>query len=111
MVLLLVMVWGRSVIETLRVGDVLAYRQLEDDSLLALRRVTAVHKEGSRGVRVVGGDVWIMTKSDDLRRDDRQLRLSDSSDMYFFGRDESYPGLVFAYVSVRFLVFVLTRLS
>jgi hypothetical protein len=33
-----------------------------------------------------------MTKRDDFTRDDRKLRLGDSSETYFFGRDERYPG-------------------
>jgi hypothetical protein len=43
---------------------------------------------------VVGGEIWIMTKRDDFNRDDRKLRLGDSSEQYFFGRDEKYPGRV-----------------
>ncbi len=105
---LLLLQWGRSVIEGLRVGDVLVYRQQEDDGFVTLSRVTAVHKEGSAGRRVVGGDVWIMTKKDHLSRDDRNLRLRDSSEQYFFGRDDKYPGRVFfkiPYVGLPLLAF------
>ena len=92
---MLVLQWGRSAIESLRAGDVIALRVLEDDAFVTLSRVTAVHKEGNnRGERIVGGDVWLMTKGDGMNLDERKLRLADSSDQYIFGRDETAPGRV-----------------
>ncbi len=91
---LLVLQWGKLAFERLRAGDVLVYQQMASDPLPTVSRITAVHKEGSGGRVVVGGEIWIMTKRDDYTRDDRKLRLDDSSDQYFFGRDEKYPGRV-----------------
>ncbi len=105
---LLVLQWGRAVFEHLRAGDVLVYHQMEADAHVTLSRVTAVHMEGSDGKRVVGGDVWIMTKKDHLPRDDRSLRLRDSSENYFFGKDANEPGRVFfkiPYVGLPVLAF------
>ena len=67
---------------------------MEMDSQMSLSRVMAVHREGARGRAVVNGEIWILTKRDESRRDDRKLRLGDSSEQYFFGRDETYPGRV-----------------
>lgn len=90
----LVLQWGKLAYERLRAGDVLVYQQLSSDPLPTISRIMAVHKEGSGGKVVVGGEIWIMTKRDQSSRDDRNLRLGDSSDQYFFGRDERYPGRV-----------------
>jgi hypothetical protein len=67
---------------------------MEMDADMTLSRVLAVHREGARGQAVVNGEIWVVTKRDDARRDDRQLRLGDSSEQYFFGRDDTYPGRV-----------------
>jgi hypothetical protein len=104
----LVLQWGRGVYERLKTGDVLVYHQMESDGYVTLSRVTAVHMEGSDGKRVVGGDVWIMTKKDHLPRDDRSQRLRDSSENYFFGKDANEPGRVFfkiPYVGLPVLAF------
>lgn len=88
--------WGRPAQEDLACGQVLLYRQMEDDAQMALSRVHTVHKEGNaQGKRVVGGDIWIMTKRDNATRDDRKLRLQNTGDQFFAGRDDSYPGRVF----------------
>lgn len=75
----------------------IAYKFFESDPDFTLSRVLAVHKEGSKGVKVVNGDTWLSTKADGRKSDDRKLRgISDTSeDQYVNGRDDSYPGRVY----------------
>lgn len=95
----LIMQWGRGAIDDLRAGDILAYRYAEEDHDFLLSRVMSVHKEGnSQGVKVVNGDTWIATRADGYKYDDRTRRghADTSEDQFVNGRDESYPGRVWA---------------
>lgn len=77
--------------------QIIAYRFFENDADFTLSRVLAVHKEGSKGEKVVNGDTWVNTKADGRKSDDRKLRgISETSeDQYVNGRDDSYPGRVY----------------